>query len=110
MLFPLLAFRIPGFEGNIGLNDRRCALLVLVIYRQSAVLVALATKVPGAGSAPRGIVGTEMSGASVPGCAAPGGAASTPGASSAMSYPDHICLVLHIMCPYPSIGGGWRAK
>jgi hypothetical protein len=38
----------------------------------------------GASSAPRGIVGTEMSGAGIPRSIDPGGAASAPGSSSAM--------------------------
>jgi hypothetical protein len=84
MPFPLLAFRIPGFEGSIGLNDRSCTLLVPVILRQPAMSVALATEVPGIGGTPWGIVGTKMSGASIPGRTAPGGAASAPGSSGAM--------------------------
>jgi hypothetical protein len=84
MLFPLSAFWIPGFEGSIGLNGRSRTLLVLVIRQQPVVLVALAMEVPGVGGAPWGIVGTEMSGASIPERAAPAGAASAPGCSGAM--------------------------
>jgi hypothetical protein len=62
MPFPLAAFWIPGFEGNIGWNDRGHISLVLVVLRRSAV--ALATKVSGVGGAPQDIIGTEMSGAS----------------------------------------------
>jgi hypothetical protein len=79
MSFPFPAFRILGFEGSVGLNDRRCTLLVPVIRWQSAVSVALAMEVPGVGGTPRGIVGTEMSGSSIPRSAAPGGAASAQG-------------------------------
>jgi hypothetical protein len=78
MPFPLPAFQILGFEGSVGLNDRSRTLLVSGICRQLAVSVALAMEVLGAGGAPRGIIGTEMSGASVPRSAAPGEAVSAP--------------------------------
>jgi hypothetical protein len=48
------------------------------------VSVVLATDVPGIGDAPRGVVGTEMSGPNVPRSAAPSGAASAPGSSGSM--------------------------
>jgi hypothetical protein len=57
---------------------------VSVICQKLAVLMALATEVPGASGAPWSIISTEMFGASVPGNAAPGGAASTLGSSGAM--------------------------
>jgi hypothetical protein len=46
--------------------------------------VALDTDVLGIGGAPRGVVGTEMFGASIPENAAPGGAASAPGSLGTM--------------------------
>jgi hypothetical protein len=112
MLFPLSAFWIPGFEGSIGLNGRSRTLLVLVIHQQLVVSVALAMEVPGVGGAPWGIVGTEMSGASIPGRAAqlvqpqPLGAR----APCARSCSDRIYPVLPTPCPRSSIKGGWRAK
>jgi hypothetical protein len=59
------------------------------------VLVRLATEVPGAGGAPRGIVGTEMSGANIPGSAALGGVASAPESLGAM----------HLELPRPYLPG-----
>jgi hypothetical protein len=87
MPFLLPAFWIPGFEGNVGLNDRSCTLQVPVVCRQLAVAVAvaLAMEVPGTGGTLQGIVGTEMSGASVSGSVAPGGVASALGSSGTMS-------------------------
>jgi hypothetical protein len=84
MLFPLSMLQIPGFEGSIALNGRSHTLVVPVVHRQPALSIALATEVLGAGGAPRGIVGTEMSGASIPGSVAPGGASSALGSSGTM--------------------------
>jgi hypothetical protein len=67
MPFPLPPFWILGFEGSVGLNDRSCTILVPVVHRQSTVAVALATEVPGIGDAPQGVIGTEVSGASIHG-------------------------------------------
>jgi hypothetical protein len=85
MSFPLLVFYIPGFEGSIGLNDRSRTLLVSVIRRQPTVSVTLAMEVLGTGGTPQGVNGTEISSGSIPGRAALGGAALTPGSSGAMS-------------------------
>jgi hypothetical protein len=58
---------------------------VPVVRQQLTVVVALATEVPGTGGAPQGVVGTKMSGASIPGSVALGGAALALGSSGAMS-------------------------
>jgi hypothetical protein len=55
--------------------------------------VAFATLVPGTGGGPWGVVGTEMSSASIPRSAAPG-----------RWY--HICPVHLTPHPRPSFGGG----
>jgi hypothetical protein len=60
------AFQIRGFEGSIGLNDNSHTLLAPVIHWQSTVSMALPMEVSGAGGAPWGVIGTEMSSASVP--------------------------------------------
>jgi hypothetical protein len=87
VLFSLPAFWILGFEESVGLNGRSRTLLVSVIRWQPAVSVALAMEVPGIGGAPRGIVGTKMSGASILRNSAPAGAASAP-VSSGVKHPE----------------------
>jgi hypothetical protein len=112
MPFPLPAFWIPGFQGSVRLNGKRCTLLVPVVHRQSVVAVVLATEVPGTGGAPQGVIGTKMSSASISGSTALGGAGSTLGSSDAMSpeLPGLYLPVRSTLRPHPLIGGGWRAK
>jgi hypothetical protein len=108
MPFPVLAFRIPCFEGSIGLNDRSRTLLASVNRRQPAVPVALATEVPGVGGAPRGVIGTEMSGARNPGWRGLSPPSSL--GTCVRSCSDRIYSVLLTLCPRPSIQGRWRVK
>jgi hypothetical protein len=67
MPFRLPAIQIPSFEANVGWNDRSHTLLVLVVRRRLAVAVAVALtmEVSSTCHAPQGVVGTEMSGASI---------------------------------------------
>jgi hypothetical protein len=69
--------------------------------------VALAVEVLGTGNAPRGVIGTEMSGASIPESAASGGAASTPGSSGAM-HPELLRPYLPGSSDSVSLSINWR--
>jgi hypothetical protein len=71
MPFLLPAFWIPGFERNVGWNDRSRTLLPSVVHRRPTVVVALAMEVSGTGGAPQGIIGNEMSGTSISWSATP---------------------------------------
>jgi hypothetical protein len=71
MPFLLPAFWILGLKGNVRLNVRSRTILVPVVCQRPVVAVALATEVSGTSGAPQGIVGTEMSGASISGSVAP---------------------------------------
>jgi hypothetical protein len=107
MSFPLPAFWILGFEGSIGLNGRSRTLLSPVIHRQLAVLVEMAMEVPGAGGTPWSIVGTDMSSASIPRNATPGGIASTPESSGVMR-PELLRLYLPGSFDFASSPINWR--
>jgi hypothetical protein len=64
-------------------------------------------EVLGTCNAPRGIIGTEMSGASIPESAASGGAASTPGSSGAM-HPELLRPYLPGSSDSASLSVNWR--